>query len=747
MITTSRTFLMLVALAPALFGAQPAAEPAKTAADQPAPQAKKPAPRKNREKPAPAEATVPVDALRGPDEVYRVEVLNAPGPLGAEKLQDIPNNMIIMPGTLIENVQATSVKEILKYLPTTQFQEQQGSEVLRPATRGMQGSNYQNTKFDGMTIFVTGPNAMEQLQQVEVLSGTPSAVYGPANPAGMFNFVSKRPTSEFMGRFNLGYDSENIYVAHADLSGHLADSDKINYRLNLLDSHGTSFVSNSELDRKLASVAIDIHPDRDTRIELNLNRYDLTQKGFPGWFTFGQTTALPAAPDPTRVGYGQAYAGVNMANEIQSARLIQNLGQNWVLVVGVLDQQVFRNINTPVNNLTDNKGDYTSSLANGFAPFFGIVSNIAYLTGTFSTGGIHHDLTVGTTGFTATSKSPLNSPKASAVLLGSASIDNPQVFAMNPAGLPDVVDNYRSSVAAQQGLNVSDTMRFTDQWAFKLALSQDWMETRNYKNPGIETTTYNKNGLSPMPSLIYKPVENVTTYLTYASSLQMGDIAPASNATTTVPNANTALAPYRTSQWEAGVKVNLPSIDYTVALFRLERPFANTDPTEGNLFRVLGNQVNTGVEATVIGKVTGDLRIFSGLTLMNPEMENSVVPGTNGRQYVGMPKLKANILFEYWVPSVQGLVVTADWQYTSSRAVDDANLYWSPSYSVFDLGGRYLTHLMGRPATWRLAVNNLANEHYWSTIGPSNIIGSGSGNMTAHLGAPRTVAASMSINF
>jgi len=38
-------------------------------------------------------------------------------------------------------------------------------------------------------------------------------------------------------------------------------------------------------------------------------------------------------------------------------------------------------------------------------------------------------------------------------------------------------------------------------------------------------------------------------------------------------------------------------------------------------------------------------------------------------------------------------------------------------------------------------------QGYWSTIGPSNITGTGIGNMTAHLGAPRTMLASVTVDF
>ena len=414
------------------------------------------------------------------EEAYRINAVNSLGPLGTGKLQDIPNSIAILPADLIENVQATSIKEALKYIPLAQFQEQQGSEVLRPATRGMQGSNYQNTRLDGMTLFVTGANAIEQLQQIEVFSGLPATVFGPANPAGMFNFVAKRPTDEPLRRLSLGYNSSSIYTAHADLGGKIGETDVLGYRLNLLEANGTAYVNNSNLDRKLANLAVDVHPFRSTTVELGLTSYDVTQSGYPGWFTYGQKILLPDAPDPKNVGYGQSYAGVDSRNRTGTIRLLQDLGSGWHLVVGALGQGVDRNINTPVNNLTNNTGSYTSSLANGFAPHFGITSNIAYLNGSFKTGTVSHDLTLGTTGFRAITNAVVNAPTAANVLLGSASIANPVSFAQPKVGLPDVATQYRSSLVIQQGVNVSDTLSFSKEWALKLALSEDSMQTKNY---------------------------------------------------------------------------------------------------------------------------------------------------------------------------------------------------------------------------------------------------------------------------
>jgi iron complex outermembrane receptor protein len=64
-----------------------------------------------------------------------------------------------------------------------------------------------------------------------------------------------------------------------------------------------------------------------------------------------------------------------------------------------------------------------------------------------------------------------------------------------------------------------------------------------------------------------------------------------------------------------------------------------------------------------------------------------------------------------------------------------------------DLGVRHSHTVVGAVATWRFQVNNVADIHYWSTIGPGNITGTNIGSYTAHFGTPRTVQASVAIGF
>jgi iron complex outermembrane recepter protein len=651
----------------------------------------------------------------------------------------------ILSEQLIQNSQAVNFKEVSKYLPLVAYQEQQGADILRPQTRGMQGGNFQNSRLDGMTFFITVANAMEQFQEIEVVNGVSSSLYGPANPSGMFNFVSKRPTDYDLREVTVSYASDSIGTVHLDMGGKIDSNGILSYRFNGLFGEGDAWVDHSHDKRVLGSLAIDVRPIEDTVIETNYSYYHSIETGYPGWFSYSEKIILPSAPDPKNVGYGQNYAGLDLLTRMGSVKLLHDFNSDWHFVAGALNQDASRDINTPVNNLTNNNGNYTSSLANGFAPRFVITSDTAYLDGNFTTLGMAHDLTIGTAGYKSQSYSVITPATAASVLLGSANINSPVIFPFPAAGLPNTGLNFDSSTTYQQGVNIGDTIRFTDAWAARLAVSQDWFHVDNYNAKAVELPEYADHGLSPTASLMYKPESNMTVYATFASSLQAGDLAPTGTNPPLI-NAGQSLPPYRSKEDEVGYKVSLAKIDFTAALFRIQRPFANVN-TADNAFEISGLQVNRGLELSAVGEAIEGLRVYGGVTLLDAKIEHAPLLSTNDKIYVGAPKVKGNTLFEYQIPTVQGLVATFDYQYSGPRAANDTNSFFVAGYNLFDVGARYTSKVLTKTVTWRLAVDNLADKHYWSTIAPSNLTGANTGNLLAHFGSPRTVLASASIDF
>ena len=265
------------------------------------------------------------------------------GPLGKKTLLDTPYSINVIPRSLAEDQQLRSVQEAFSYIPSVQGQN------IRPQTRGMQAGVVQNTRIDGMNIPATTDYPIEQFENIEVLNGLAGALYGPASPAGTFNYVLKRPTRQPLREFTFGYESNSLFTERADLSGHFGNDDRFGYRLNLLNQNGEGYVADSRLRRDLASLAFDIRLTRDTTLETHFSTYHYLDTGFPGTFALAKNVLLPAAPNPSTVGYGQSWAGDDNVTNILSATLKHDFNRDWHLSACQrrIDTPHFRRSNFP----------------------------------------------------------------------------------------------------------------------------------------------------------------------------------------------------------------------------------------------------------------------------------------------------------------------------------------------------------------------------------------------------------------
>lgn len=585
---------------------------------------------------------------------YRVDRTSV-GPLGEKTLLDTPYSISIVPASLAENQQLQSVREAFRFIPTVQ------GENIRPQTRGLQAGVVQNTRIDGLSIAATTDYPIEQFERIEVLNGLSGALYGPASPAGTFNYVLKRPTATPVRTLTFGYMSSQSLIEHLDLGGHFGNDERFGYRLNLLNQNGEGDVEGSRLRRQLASLAFDVRFSPDTTLETNFSTYHYLSTGFPGTFALARNVPFPSAPDPTRPGYGQSWAGDDNVTNLFSAALKHDFNENWHLRAGVLRQTSDRASTVPTNTITRKSGAYTTTTATTTYSLDTIVSNTLALNGHVDFAGLSHDVFVSNTGFFWNRYRPF---QTGAITLGNASIDAPQSFAKPP--LPDFSNRYRSVNTVQQSISVGDTVGFGKHWSALLAASQSWIHTENYNRHGASTSRYDASGVSPTASLMYKPLENMTAYLTYADSLQQGDNAPAGSA-----NAGSSLAPYRSRQWELGYKVDIDRMTLGAALYRIERPYAYVG--DDNVFAERGRQVNRGLELTATGAVTRDLNVFAGISLMDPRVFDTGSAATSDKQILGLSHVVFNALVDYAVPAVPGLGFNVNVSYASRRPGNNTN--------------------------------------------------------------------------
>lgn len=650
------------------------------------------------------------------------------GPMGNRRLQDTPYSINVVPRALAEDQQLKSFKDMIRYLPSVQ------ADGARPQTRGLQGSVVQNSRLDGLNVVATTDYPAEQLAAVEVLNGLSGSLYGPANPAGTFNLLSKRPTADTRNRVTLGVGTGLSWLKAADLSGPFDPAGKLRYRLNLVDEQGHGYAPGSTLRRQLVSLATDVQLTDDSVIETNFSHYSYLAKGFPGKFAVAAGVPLPSAPDATRSNLGQNYAGDNNTTDTASAHFKQHLGDNWKLDVGVLRQIADRESTAVTNTLIDTTGHYRSAVSSATASRFTLDSYLANLNGTVSTGPLQHELTFGLSGFVWDNYNPVAGQTRQ---LGSASLDQPVNFA-EPA-YPDFTDRYRSAHATQQVWMLGDTLTFTPQWRLMLSASQSRLTADNYSLAGAHTAARDA-GLSSAASLIYTPSDDLTFYLTYADSLQQGD-----SATAGASNAGQILSPYRSRMVEAGAKWVVHGANLSLAAFQIKRPFAYTQAD--NTYAIAGEQRNRGLEFMADGYLSRNLQVFGGLAWLDPKLLDTGNASTEGTRIVGLARTTASFLATYQVEQVAGLAVNLNARYLSARPVDDRNEQWVASYATFDLGASYSTRWLRRDTVYRLQMTNVGNSHYWTNIVPGGLNGyTGAGQASASVGAPRMLQASIQVD-
>lgn len=650
------------------------------------------------------------------------------GPMGQRRLQDTPYSISVVPRDLIDSQQLKSFKDIIRYLPSVQ------ADGARPQTRGLQGSVVQNSRLDGLNVVSTTDYPAEQLGGVEVLSGLSGSLYGPANPAGTFNLLSKRPTDLTRNRVTLGVGTGLSWLKTADLSGPFDPEGKIKYRLNLADEQGHSYAPGSTLRRQLVSLATDFQVSDDSVIETNFSHYNYLAKGLPGKFAVASGVTLPHAPDPTRSNLGQNYAGDNNATDTASAHFKHDFDGNWKLDIGALRQIADRESTGVTNTLINNAGTYRSSVSSATASRFTINSYLANLNGSVYTGPVRHELTFGLTGFDWDNYNPV---AGSAKTLGTASLSDPSSFA-EPA-YPDFTNRYHSANAKQRSFIVGDTLTFTPHWSLMLSGSQSRLTADNYTLAGAHTSSQD-SGISTASSLLYKPVDDLTLYLTYADSLQQGDSATAGSS-----NAGSILSPYRSRMWELGSKWVVSGVNLSLAAFQIKRPFAYTQAD--NVYAIAGEQRNRGLEFLADGNVTQNLKMYGGLTWLDPKLLSTGNASTENTRIVGLSRVTASLLTEYRIDQVPGLAVNLNARYVGPRPTDDSNDHWVGSYETFDIGASYSTRLMKRDTVYRLEMTNVGNEHYWTNIVPGGLNGyTGAGQASATPAAPRMLQASIQVD-
>ncbi|MEH1889896.1 MAG: TonB-dependent receptor [Nostoc sp.] len=150
-------------------------------------------------------------------------------------LRDIPQSIQVVPQQVIKDQGITRIVDAVRNVSGTQIGGGYGNLFGEVRIRGFSAGSL----VDGFTglLPVNGAN----IEQVEVLKGPASVLFGEGDPGGLVNYVTKKPldTPYYSASFTAG--SYDYYNPAIDLSGPLTTDKKLLYRLNISYENSGSY--------------------------------------------------------------------------------------------------------------------------------------------------------------------------------------------------------------------------------------------------------------------------------------------------------------------------------------------------------------------------------------------------------------------------------------------------------------------------------------------------------------------------
>lgn len=205
--------------------------------------------------------------------------------------------------------------------------------------------------------------------------------------------------------------------------------------------------------------------------------------------------------------------------------------------------------------------------------------------------------------------------------------------------------------------------------------------------------------------------DKLAIYAGYVRGLEESGTAPA-NAV----NRNQPLPAIETSQSDAGLRWAItPDLRLVVGVFEVRKPYFQLD--EANVFALLGDVRNRGLELSLAGKLTARLNVVAGAVLLDPEVTGEGVRlGRVGRRPVGLAERTLRFNAD-WRPSFsEKLSFDVGVNHSSSRPSTRDNRVFVPERTTINLGARYRLREGDQPLTLRLAATNLFDVYGYDII-------------------------------
>ena len=658
------------------------------------------------------------------------------GILGTKDNLDTPFSITSYTNEFIQDRQAQSVGDVLRYDPTVQVTRGFGNFQEAYMIRGFTTSS-DAVAYNGLyNLLPRQYIATELFERVEVLRGASAFLTG-ANPlggaiGGSINLLPKRAPNYDLNRVTLGASMNDKRNIAADIARRFGENDEFGVRVNAAHHNGGTSIDDEQAELNLFNIGLDYQGERlrlSADIGYQNNQLDHTRTNV----SITGLSRVPSAPDASD-NWAQPWSYSNEEDKFGTFRAEYDFTDD-VTAWAAYGMRRSDEANT-LANLT------VTDAASGDGTFYRfdntredrVDTGELGLRGHLDTGVVGHDWVVAYSYFQLETKNAyamdffnttntnlyapvyMNKP----VISGSAFIGN---------NLASPALNTRTKF---NSFAIGDTLSFMDErLQLTLGARHQAIKVDNYAyNTGIRTS-YEDSEITPAIGSVYKLSEQVSVYANYIESLVAGDSAPS-----TALNVGEALSPYVSEQKEVGLKYETETFGTGLAYFTTDEPRTLTG--NDNIFRESGENEHQGIELTLYGKATDNLKLLGGVTWLDAKQKGTGDSTTEGKRAIGVAEWMAVMGAEWDVPQIEGLAVDGQVHYVSSRYANATNTLKLDDWTTVGIGARYLVNIGNQDLTLRARVDNLFDRDYWSSANDS-------GQIT--LGAPRTVSISATVDF
>lgn len=658
-------------------------------------------------------------------------------------IMETPFSVQVLPRQILQDQQAIRLDSVLQnvsgvtHMPTNQG----GSDGF--VIRGFNSdTTYRNGVFMPNSLGGgTVKREMANIEEIQVLKGPGSILFGRADPGGIINTVTKQPLATPYYSLQQQAGSFDFYRTTVDATGPLTKDDRLLYRLNLSYENSGSFRDFVNNRSVFIAPVVKLNISPQTQVTAELEYQSFKNVADPGIPNVGNRPA-----DVPR----NLFAGEPINNRNNGDRFF--VGVNWSHMINN-DWTISHRLSAELMDYNSNSLFwFTPATANGSLERFFNNAPINHsnryqtsvnLTGHVTTGILKHTLLFGYDYIFLDDKIKGNNCCVSAPAFN---IFNPIYL----AGRPILDSSNNSNMGFTQSWHGS---YFQDQ--VKLPYNFHAMGGFRYdnavgRNTVTDLTTSAEDRFTPRGGLLWQPMPWLSLYGSYTENF---------GASNTLFNTDgQRLPPQTAQQWEAGLKTEFLDgrLRSTFSYFELTKQgIGAPDPTNPFRSRAIGEAETRGFEFDVAGEVLPGWNLIATYSHLpfakitkdrGTEFDLDGNPiGTNlgnqGKRLFLAAEHTGTLwsTYEFQNEMLRGLKLGGGIQGIGKRQGNPGNTYRLPEFVIGNLMASYQVKILHKMRlTAQLNVLNVSDEKYF--------VGTNSGSFIT-IGAPRTFMGSLRIDY